>query len=142
MKRLKTFFLWTGATTIDEILQKNPQLAQAIEFEKNRPMSVRAEDKGILALVAACGPTDVVGRLRSYINQWYGYRAAQCRALSRCSPGSTIPRRSHSCSMSRNGFAPRVFVRRPRFRHINWPSEGDDARRPGRTIASRRWVRL
>ena len=81
VQRLKTFFLWTGATTVEEILQKNPQLAQAIEFEKNRPMSVRAEDKGILALVAACGPTDVVGRLRSYINQWYGYRAAQCRAL-------------------------------------------------------------
>ena len=81
MRRLKTFFLWTGATTVEEIVQKNPQLAQAVEFEKNRPMSVRAEDKGILALVAACGPTDVVDRIRSYVNQWYGYRAAQCRAL-------------------------------------------------------------
>lgn len=81
LRRLKTFLLWTGATTVEEIVQKNPQMAQAVEFEKNRPMSVRAEDKGILALVAACGPTDVVDRIRSYVNQWYGYRAAQCRAL-------------------------------------------------------------
>jgi len=81
LKRLENFLRWTGAATIDEIAQKRPELAATVEFEKNRPMSVRAEDKGILALAAACGPTDVVDRIRSYVNQWYGYRAAQCRAL-------------------------------------------------------------
>ena len=35
----------------------------------------------MLALVAACGPKDVVERIRSYVNQWYGYRVVQCRAL-------------------------------------------------------------
>lgn len=81
LKRLEFLLQSTGAATIDEIVQKRPELAPAVEFEKNRPMSVRAEDKGILALAAACGPTDVVDRIRSYVNQWYGYRAAQCRAL-------------------------------------------------------------
>jgi Domain of unknown function (DUF4132) len=81
LKRLENPLRWTGAATIDEIAQKRPDLAPMVEFEKNRPMSVRAEDKGILALAAACGPTDVVDRIRSYVNQWYGYRAAQCRAL-------------------------------------------------------------
>jgi len=81
LKRLESFLRWTGAATIDEIAQKRPELAAAVEFEKHRPMSVRAEDKGILALAAACGPIDMVDRIRSYVNQWYGYRAAQCRAL-------------------------------------------------------------
>ena len=45
-----------------------------VEMEKNRPMSGRAEDKGMLAVVAACGPTDVIGRIRAYIDQWYGNR--------------------------------------------------------------------
>ena len=81
LKRLENPLHWTGAATIDEITQKRPELAPMVESEKNRPMSVRAEDKGILALAAAGGPTDVVDRIRSYVNQWYGYRAAQCRAL-------------------------------------------------------------
>ena len=81
LKRLEMFFQMTGTATIDEIAQKRPDLVPLVELEKNRPMSVRAEDKGILALVAACGPTNVVDQIRSYVNQWYGYRAAQCRAL-------------------------------------------------------------
>jgi hypothetical protein len=81
LKRLASFFGWTGAATIDEIAQKRPDLAHMVEMEKNRPMSVRAEDKGILAMVAACAPTDVIGRIRAYMDEWYGNRAAQCRAL-------------------------------------------------------------
>ncbi len=80
-RRLLQFMTWTGAASIDEIVQKRPELAQAVEFERNWPMSTRPEDKGFLALAAACGPAGVVDRIRSYINQWYGYRAAQCRAL-------------------------------------------------------------
>ena len=49
MKRLETLLRWTGATTIDEIARKNPAMAQAVEFETNRPMSTRPEDKGLLA---------------------------------------------------------------------------------------------
>ena len=58
-----------------------PSLLRLWNSRKPGRCSVRAEDKGILAVAAACGPTDVVNRIRSYVNQWYGYRAAQCRAL-------------------------------------------------------------
>ena len=71
----------TGTTTLEELCQKQPEFAHLFEQARNQPATGRTEDKGILALVAACGPTDVVDRIRSYVNQWYGYRAGQCRAF-------------------------------------------------------------
>jgi hypothetical protein len=90
-KRLGSWMQTTGAATIDEIALRAPGLAQAVEFEKNRPMSVRAEDKGVLALAAACGPVEMVERIRTYITQWYGYRAAQCRSLVQVLAGIDHP---------------------------------------------------
>ena len=80
-KRLEPLFQLTGTSSLEELMQKKPEFASLFEQAKAQPATGRTEDKGILALAAACGPTDVVDRIRSYVNQWYGYRAAQCRAL-------------------------------------------------------------
>ncbi len=80
-KRLEPLFQLTGTSSLEELMQKKPEFAQLFEQAKNQPATGRTGDKGLLALAAACGPTDVVDRIRSYVNQWYGYRAAQCRAL-------------------------------------------------------------
>ncbi len=80
-KRLEPLFQMTGTTTLEELCQKQPEFAYLFEQAKNQPATGRTEDKGILALVAACSPTDVVDRIRPYVNQWYGYRVGQCRAL-------------------------------------------------------------
>ena len=80
-KRLEPLFQLTGTSSVEELMQKKPEFAHLFEQAKAQPATGRTEDKGILALAAACGPTDVVDRIRSYVNQWYGYRAAQCRAL-------------------------------------------------------------
>ncbi len=37
--------------------------------------------KGLLALVAACQTPGVSERVRAYLDDWYGWRAAQCKAL-------------------------------------------------------------
>jgi len=81
LRRLQPVFHLTGTTTIEELLQNHPEFAEQLEQTRDQPGTGRTEDKGILALVSACGPTDVVDRIQSYVNQWYGYRAAQCRAL-------------------------------------------------------------
>ncbi len=41
------------------------------------------KEKGILAVVAACGGPGVVQAAERYIKRWYGIRAAQCKALIR-----------------------------------------------------------
>src|SRR5699024_3202353 len=38
-------------------------------------------EKGILAVAGACCGEAAVGPVREYLKQWYGYRAAQCKAL-------------------------------------------------------------
>lgn len=41
------------------------------------------KEKGVLALVAACGGSEPVQAAGRYIRRWYGLRAAQCKALIR-----------------------------------------------------------
>lgn len=41
------------------------------------------KEKGILALVAACGGSKLVPMAERYVRRWYGLRAAQCKALIR-----------------------------------------------------------
>lgn len=38
-------------------------------------------DKGLLALAGACCGDSAVGPVQRYLKEWYGYRAAQCKAL-------------------------------------------------------------
>jgi len=39
------------------------------------------KEKGILSITAACGGSECVAPVESYIKNWYGMRAAQCKAL-------------------------------------------------------------
>lgn len=41
------------------------------------------DDKGVLAVVGACGGPDSVRAIERYVREWYGYRVAQCKALLR-----------------------------------------------------------
>jgi hypothetical protein len=45
------------------------------------PAGSATASKGILAVVAACGGRDVVAPAERYMNEWYGQRAAQGKAL-------------------------------------------------------------
>lgn len=38
-------------------------------------------EKGLLAVAGACGGASVVPPVQKYLKEWYGYRAAQCKAL-------------------------------------------------------------
>ena len=38
-------------------------------------------EKGILAVAGACCDAAAVGPVQKYLKDWYGYRAAQCKAL-------------------------------------------------------------
>jgi hypothetical protein len=38
-------------------------------------------EKGILAVAGACGDESAVPPVQKYLKEWYGYRAAQCKAL-------------------------------------------------------------
>lgn len=45
------------------------------------PSTSAIKEKGILALAAACCGDAAVESVEQYLKKWYGYRAAQCRAL-------------------------------------------------------------
>ncbi len=51
--------------------------------ELQMPTGSAMASKGCLAVVGACADGAVVAIAISYIKQWYGYRAGQCRALVR-----------------------------------------------------------
>lgn len=69
---------------------QHPQMAQLTltqweeshyqEFSAQR-LSTGIKQKGILALAAACGSDNAVTIAGEYVKRWYGWRAAQCRAL-------------------------------------------------------------
>ncbi|MEM9554237.1 MAG: DUF4132 domain-containing protein [Acidobacteriota bacterium] len=46
-----------------------------------QPIGSAIQSKGVLALAAACGGPVLAERSARYLTQWYGQRAAQCKAL-------------------------------------------------------------
>jgi hypothetical protein len=49
--------------------------------QAQREVGSAAGDKGVLALAGACCGDAAVGPVQRYLKEWYGYRAAQCKAL-------------------------------------------------------------
>jgi hypothetical protein len=47
----------------------------------NQPTGSAVKSKGVLALAAAAGGPQLVPHVERYLKTWYGWRAAQCRAL-------------------------------------------------------------
>jgi hypothetical protein len=51
-------------------------------FEQlQRECASAVAEKGILAVAGACGDESIVAPVAKYLKEWYGYRAAQCKAL-------------------------------------------------------------
>jgi hypothetical protein len=56
-------------------------LAQSTPPSTANPSTSAIQEKGILAVAAACCGDGAVTVVSEYLKKWYGYRAAQCRAL-------------------------------------------------------------
>jgi hypothetical protein len=52
-----------------------------VESLLNQPKGSAVGDKGVLAVAGACAGPAAVPLVGQYLKRWYGYRAAQCRAL-------------------------------------------------------------
>lgn len=62
-----------------------PRSLQACEdllfAQYQREVGTAVAEKGILAVAGACCGDGAVGPVQAYLKEWYGYRAAQCKAL-------------------------------------------------------------
>jgi hypothetical protein len=66
---------WCKGITVEELTRAN--LAELLKEVKGSAI----KEKGILAVAAACGSSQLVPVVERYLKEWYGMRAAQCRAL-------------------------------------------------------------
>lgn len=83
---------------LQQMARTNPALAQSMgasatpltyeEFYQRalavtsiRPLGSAISSKGVLAVAGACLGASAAPRVQAYLQQWYGQRAAQCRAL-------------------------------------------------------------
>ena len=57
------------------------QFEERIFQNLQRECGSAAAEKGILAVAGACCDAAAVGPVQKYLKDWYGYRAAQCKAL-------------------------------------------------------------
>jgi hypothetical protein len=57
------------------------QVEESIFQQLQREVGSATGEKGILAVAGACGDGSAVGPVQKYLKDWYGYRAAQCKAL-------------------------------------------------------------
>jgi len=55
--------------------------AEASQKQLQRPKGSAIASKGILALAGACAGAEAAPLVHRYLEEWYGRRAAQCRAL-------------------------------------------------------------
>jgi hypothetical protein len=61
---------------------KNSQgYQQMLRHYQEQPLDSAIPQKGLLAVAAACAGSPAVPVVEQYLRKWYGYRAAQCRAL-------------------------------------------------------------
>ncbi len=80
-----------GAQQSAQLAKQYPQYY--VDFDEQRtyqtlfnhfvalPEGSQASTKGILAVAGACCSSDPAPIVHRYVKQWYGYRAAQCKAL-------------------------------------------------------------
>ncbi len=61
--------------TLQEVAE---EMAQSV---RNQPKGSAAGDKGVLAVAGACAGPSAAQLTQQYLKTWYGFRAAQCRAL-------------------------------------------------------------
>ena len=61
--------------------QSQAQVEEEIFRELQREVGSAAAEKGVLAVAGACCGDSAVGPVQSYLKEWYGHRAAQCKAL-------------------------------------------------------------
>lgn len=61
--------------------QTQQQVEAEIFRELQNHVGSAAAEKGILAVAGACCGDAAVGPVQSYLKEWFGYRAAQCKAL-------------------------------------------------------------
>jgi hypothetical protein len=67
---------------VPAMMQMSQQQVEDALFESlQRECGSATADKGVLAVAAACCGEPAVMPVRDYLNRWYGYRAAQCKAL-------------------------------------------------------------
>jgi hypothetical protein len=57
------------------------QIEDSIFHQLQREVGSAVAEKGILAVAGACCDASAVGPVQKYLKDWYGYRAAQCKAL-------------------------------------------------------------
>jgi len=57
------------------------QVEEQIFSNLCRECGTAVAEKGVLAVAGACGGDAVVPPVQKYLKEWYGYRAAQCKAL-------------------------------------------------------------
>jgi len=61
--------------------QSQQQLEESLFQGLQRECGSAVAEKGILAVAGACCDASAVGPVQKYLKDWYGYRAAQCKAL-------------------------------------------------------------
>jgi hypothetical protein len=57
------------------------QVEESIFQQLQREVGTAVAEKGVLAVAGACCDASAVGPVQKYLKDWYGYRAAQCKAL-------------------------------------------------------------
>lgn len=57
------------------------QVEESLFHGFQREVGTAVAEKGILAVAGACCDASAVGPVQKYLKDWYGYRAAQCKAL-------------------------------------------------------------
>jgi hypothetical protein len=70
-----------GQTTAQVPLTVEQYYAQALPKFLRQPKSSAVSSKGILSVAGACVGTAAAPVVNRYLKEWYGQRAAQCRAL-------------------------------------------------------------
>ncbi|MGA2256444.1 MAG: DUF4132 domain-containing protein, partial [Thermoguttaceae bacterium] len=70
-----------GQTPPASFPQTLQQVEESLFHSLQREVGSATAEKGVLAVAGACCNASAVGSVQKYLKEWYGYRAAQCKAL-------------------------------------------------------------
>jgi len=81
LQRSLQWYQQQGQTSPGNSQQTLQQVEDSIVHNLQREVGSATGEKGILAVAGACCDSSAVGPVQKYVKDWYGYRAAQCKAL-------------------------------------------------------------
>jgi hypothetical protein len=70
-----------GQTPTTTFLQSQSQFEESLYQQLLKTTDSAVAEKGVLAVAGACCGDAAVAPAQKYLKEWYGYRAAQCKAL-------------------------------------------------------------